>query len=48
MGTGELLNIPGNVKQMFLPFVLDPNGSLNVIPIDVAGASDPGSAGYYS
>ena len=34
---GEFLSVPGNVKQIFLPFVLDPqNNAINKTPIDVA------------
>lgn len=33
---GEFLSVPGNVKQIFLPFVLDPNNAINNTPIDVA------------
>ena len=29
----EYLNIPGNVKQMYLPFVLNPNNTINSKPI---------------
>jgi len=33
---GEFLSVPGNVKQIFLPFVLDPKNAINKTPIDVA------------
>lgn len=32
---GEFLSVPGNVKQIFLPFVLDPKNAINKTPIDV-------------
>ena len=38
---GTFLNIPGNIKQKNLPFVLDPSNEINSKPIDiVAGAKD--------
>lgn len=36
MAGGTFLNIPGNVKQKNLPFVLDPSNSINTQGIDVA------------
>lgn len=33
---GTFLNIPGNIKQKNLPFVLDPSDSMNNAPINVA------------
>lgn len=33
---GTFLNIPGNIKQKNLPFVLDPSNSINTQGIDVA------------
>lgn len=32
---GEFLSVPGNVKQIFLPFVLNPGNPLNNAPISV-------------
>lgn len=35
---GTYLDIPGNIKQRSLPFVLDPSNSINTAMIDVANA----------
>ena len=32
---GEFLSIPGNIKQIYLPFVLDPSNAINTSPINV-------------
>ena len=32
---GEFLSIPGNIKQLYLPFVLDPSNAINTSPINV-------------
>ena len=34
----EFLDIPGNIKQMYLPFVLDPDNGIFKTPIKYKGA----------
>ena len=34
----EFLNIPGNIKEMYLPFVLDPSNKIFKTPIQYVGA----------
>ena len=36
---GEFLSIPGNIKQLYLPFVLDPSNAINTSPINVVDGS---------
>lgn len=33
MAANEYLKIPGNIKQMYLPFVLDPNNPIHSVPL---------------
>ena len=41
---GEFLSVPGNIKQIFLPFVLDPDGNaLNTTPVSVRKDDDTGT-----
>jgi len=37
---GEFLSVPGNVKQIFLPFVLEPGNALNTTPISVSNGNN--------
>ena len=40
----EFLNIPGNIKQMYLPFMLDPSNDIFKTPVKYEGAEDGASA----
>jgi len=42
---GEFLSVPGNVKQIFLPFVLKPDNAINKTPISVSNGDKSVNAG---